>query len=120
MDAFLGSVPIAGTFPFWTHKSLCFETYPAGKIGLYPLQGHYPQISLAQIRSCLQARAFLFTSRYIYGRIMTCCAGQHLTDDVLTPSGRLHILLMRHTRSRVQRQAMLEKDGCGDGACLGT
>jgi SAM-dependent methyltransferase len=38
-----GSVPISGTCPFWTHKSLCFETYPAVKIGLYPLQGHYPK-----------------------------------------------------------------------------
>ena len=36
-----GSVPISGTFPFWTHKSLCFEPYPAAKIGLYPLQGHH-------------------------------------------------------------------------------
>ena len=38
-----GSVPISGTFPFWTHKSLCFEPYPAAKIGLYPLQGHHPE-----------------------------------------------------------------------------
>ena len=35
--AHLGSVPISGTFPFWTHKSLCFEAYPAVKMGLYPL-----------------------------------------------------------------------------------
>jgi hypothetical protein len=39
----IGSVPISGTVPFWTPKSLCFETYPAVKIGLYPLQGHYPR-----------------------------------------------------------------------------
>jgi hypothetical protein len=36
-----GSVPISGTFPFWTHQSLCFEAYPAVKMALYPLQGHY-------------------------------------------------------------------------------
>src|SRR5262245_24543997 len=42
LQAFRGSVPISGTFPFWRHKSLCFELYPAAKIGLYPLQGHHP------------------------------------------------------------------------------
>src|SRR6266705_1997528 len=25
----VGSVPISGTFSLWTHKSLCFEPYPA-------------------------------------------------------------------------------------------
>ena len=39
-----GSVPLSGTFPFWTHKSLRFEPYPAVKIGLYPLQGHHPRV----------------------------------------------------------------------------
>jgi len=38
---FLGGVPLSGTCPFWTHKSLCFEPYPAAKIDLYPLQGHH-------------------------------------------------------------------------------
>ena len=39
-----GSVPISGTFPFWTHKSLCFEAYPAVKMALHPLQGHYQSL----------------------------------------------------------------------------
>ena len=45
-DGIVGSVPIAGTCPFWTHKSLYFETYSAGKIGLYPLQGHYQLLEI--------------------------------------------------------------------------
>ena len=40
----VGSVPLSGTCSFWTHKSLCFEAYPAVKMGLYPLQGHYPKL----------------------------------------------------------------------------
>ena len=42
----VGSVPLSGTVPFWTHKSLCFETYPAVKMGLYPLQGHYLKVEM--------------------------------------------------------------------------
>ena len=44
-----GSVPVSGTFPFWTHKSLCFEPYPAAKFGLYPLQGHHLHLGRLKI-----------------------------------------------------------------------
>jgi len=40
-----GSVPLSGTSLFWMRKSLCFEAFTIVKIGLYPLQGHYPFFS---------------------------------------------------------------------------
>jgi hypothetical protein len=39
-----GCVPLSGTSLFRMRTSLCFEAFPIVKIGLYPLQGHYPNL----------------------------------------------------------------------------